>query len=199
MYVPFESQHGAPQITHLDVDIANRKKLRVRARIGSHDNITLGKLTGKKYLLVDKLEMTMPSKPPKWLTIALAENGVRRKSGEGSCKRIEEYHQSIGRIDLSDKVPWCSSFLNWCIKAAGRHGTNSAAARSWLNWGQALEYPRFGCVVILWRISLGSKFGHVGFFVCESETQVCLFGGNQRGMVCKRWYSKRRILGYRWP
>lgn len=142
---------------------------------------------------------TEANEPPRWFTVALSESGVRQLPGGESCRRIEEYHRSIGQKEWNDRVPWCSSFLNWCVQNAGLAGTNSALARSWLDWGSELQEPKLGCVVVLWRGSRGSQFGHVGLYLRETEEQVCLFGGNQLGKVGERWYSKRRILGFRWP
>src|SRR5688572_13542506 len=131
--------------------------------------------------------MHSPGLPPKWLVLALAENGVRRQRSPASCARIEEYHRSVGRHDWNDRIPWCSSFVNWCLRETGIGGTDSAVARSWLDWGKSLEQPVPGCIVILWRGSPRSKLGHVGLFVRETGSQICLLGGNQRGAVCERW------------
>ena len=66
-----------------------------------------------------------------------AELRVTESAGESDNPRILEYHKSTTVKDLRDEVPWCSSFVNWCLKEAGIQGTDSAGAASWTSWGQA--------------------------------------------------------------
>lgn len=135
----------------------------------------------------------------KWFDIAKGEAGVASFEGKASNPRIEAYHQVVSTRQWDDKVPWCSSFLNWCMGRAGIPGTGSALARSWLKWGVPLESPRVGCVVVIWHEKPDSWKGHVGLFLKEEEGQVYLWGGNQQGEVCEKNYPVDRVLGYRWP
>ncbi len=136
---------------------------------------------------------------PPWLTIARLEEGVASLPDGASSARVEEYHRCISQRGWDDKVAWCSSFLNWCMQQAGVAGTDSALARSWLDWGVPLEIPRIGCVVVLWREERESEKGHVGLFLREDIHGVFLFGGNQLGQVREHFYPKEMILSYRWP
>ena len=136
---------------------------------------------------------------PKWLVIAFAEAGVCGNIDGSSNARVEEYHRSVGSVDWRDSVPWCSSFLNWCMQQAGLEGSNSALARAWLSWGITLESPRYGCIVVLWREKPDCEKGHVGLFLREDAEHVYLFGGNQLGEVREHFYPRHMILGYRWP
>ena len=89
-----------------------------------------------------------------WLPIALAEQGVKEYPGDGDNPRIVEYLQSTtleAPMRTNDETAWCSAFVNWCVERAGYEGTDSAWAKSWLNWGKAIPKPRRGCVVILTR------------------------------------------------
>ena len=54
---------------------------------------------------------------PKWLEIALKEVGVSEIKG-GENKRILEYHASTTLKAKEDEIPWCSSFVNWCMVQA---------------------------------------------------------------------------------
>ena len=144
------------------------------------------------------LEREASLKVPSWVPVALAEKGVRANSDGTSNPRVEEYHHSIGSVGWRDSVPWCSSFLNWCMQQAGLQGTNSALARSWLSWGEPLAAPRYGCVVVLWRENPDCEKGHVGLFLREDAGHVYLFGGNQLGEVREHSYPLHVILGYRW-
>jgi uncharacterized protein (TIGR02594 family) len=138
-------------------------------------------------------------RPAPWLDIAMLEAGVALFPTGSSNPRIEAYHRTIPQVRWDDKVPWCSSFLNWCMHAAGLPGTDSALARSWLDWGIPLAAPERGCVVVLWRDEPASAKGHVGLLLREDDTRVLLWGGNQLGTVREHSYPKASVLGCRWP
>ncbi|HEX5760734.1 MAG TPA: TIGR02594 family protein [Thermoanaerobaculia bacterium] len=73
------------------------------------------------------------------------------RPGLADNPRIVEYHRTTSLRATDDEVPWCSAFVNWCMREAGLRGTGSAAARSWLTWGSRLATPRRGCVTVLRR------------------------------------------------
>jgi len=141
-----------------------------------------------------------------WMTIAEQEKGVSEVPGSGNNPRVLEYLQSTTNIDRSatskDETPWCSGFVNWCLEQAGYERTKNALARSWLNWGQGISMPRRGCIVVFQR---EKKFGHVGFYLEETETHIKVLGGNQQNLetkifeVSEKYYPKSELLGYRIP
>jgi uncharacterized protein (TIGR02594 family) len=134
---------------------------------------------------------------PEWYKIAIQEMGQREVQG-GENPRILEYHTATTLRAKDDETPWCSAFVNWCMKQAGIQGTNLANARSWLKWGVSLIKPKQGCVVILRRGTPPS--GHVCFFdsFAPDGKIVCL-GGNQSDKVKFSVYKTADVLGYRWP
>jgi len=140
-----------------------------------------------------------------WIAVARGELGQRDYPGPRHNPRVIEYLNTTGFQANNDETSWCSAFVNWCISKAGLRGTNNAAARSWLTYGQALSSPRPGCIVILWRGSPSSWKGHVGFFEgFDVGNRVRLLGGNQGGgvdwdEVCVTTFPVERVLGYRWP
>jgi uncharacterized protein (TIGR02594 family) len=85
------------------------------------------------------------------------------------------------------------------MRQAGLAGTGSALARSWLEWGVALDEPRPGCVVIVTRDDPKSWKGHVGFYLRSDGEFVYLLGGNQLDQVREHFYPLDGVLGYRWP
>lgn len=135
---------------------------------------------------------------PAWLRAAAGESGTREVPGPADNPRILEYHRQTSLQASDDSVPWCSSFTNWCMRQAGVAGTNSAAARSWLGWGQRLDEPRNGCVVVLKR-GTNPAHGHVGFYVGDGAGSIRVLGGNQGNQVKVSQYPKSMLLGYRWP
>jgi uncharacterized protein (TIGR02594 family) len=130
--------------------------------------------------------------------VAIEELGVSEVPGIAANKRIQEYHSTTRLAALSDEVPWCSAFVNWCCVQAGIRGTGSAAARSWLSWGVPCA-PREGCVVVMARGN-NAALGHVAFYVADFDSQrITVLGGNQGDCVSYGVYAKSRVLGYRWP
>jgi uncharacterized protein (TIGR02594 family) len=134
--------------------------------------------------------------PAGWMKIARAEEGVG-ESGPGlSNPRIEAYHATTAGGVATDSVPWCSSFVNYCITKSGLVGTNSKLARSWAEWGVDNERQP-GSVVVVERGS--PPQGHVGFFVGMDDSRIRLLGGNQGDQVGIASYDAARVVAVRWP
>lgn len=129
-----------------------------------------------------------------WMKIAELERGVTELSADKHNERILQYHATTTLKAKTDEVPWCSSFVNWCLKQAGYPITGSAAARSWAKYGVACK-PQPGCIVVMTR----NGGGHVGFYVRETAKTVYILGGNQANSVCISGFSKERVLNYKLP
>lgn len=131
------------------------------------------------------------------MDIARREIGTTEVPGAGNNPRIIEYHSSCDLRATEDSVAWCSAFVNWCMMKAGIPRTKSAAARSWLNYGRAIDVPQVGCIVIFRRGD--PPAGHVAFVESvEGEYLLCL-GGNQGDTVKCARFPKKDVLGYRMP
>ena len=81
-------------------------------------------------------------KTPDWMQYAEGEIGVTETPGASHTQRILEYHKETSLGASDDETPWCASFANWVLKQAGIAGTNSAAARSFMQWGKAISEPQ---------------------------------------------------------
>jgi len=143
--------------------------------------------------------MPSPAHPAPWMDAAFAEIGVSTYPPGNSNPRITQYHAHTNIAGYDDKASWCSSFVNWSLAQAGIVGTGSALARSWLDWGDALDAPRVGCIVVLSRDDPMGWKGHVGFFLRADEENLHLLGGNQLEQVREHFYPRANLLGYRWP
>lgn len=161
------------------------------------------------------IEQAVP-KPPlthkSWLDIASAEKDVKTDARPGKHNnRILEYHATTTLKATADETAWCSSFVNWVVIQSGQKGTNSAAAKSWLDWksGRTLAAPEKGCIIVIKRktagfsSATGSASGfHVGFYVSSPDTaHVRIFGGNQAGGI-NHWnvpLKQYDVMGYRGP
>jgi len=129
-------------------------------------------------------------------TIARAELAldIREVPGAGNNPRIVTYHNSTGAsAGNTDAVPWCSSFVNYCVEQAGMTGTDSQWALSWEGWGQDVSNDvREGDIVVFERVGLG---GHVGFVVEDLPDFVKVLGGNQGNRLKISTYPKDGTLG----
>lgn len=169
-------------------------------------------LNGAEGWVSTKYLLKVPYIPPigedfKWMKFAEEEKakGIHEIPGAENEPQVLEYFKATGNLGPSarsmDETPWCSAFANWCLKQAGYEGTNNATAHSWLNWGQKIETPRRGCIVVFKR----EGGGHVGFFIEETETEIKVLGGNQQNKetliyeVSEKYYAKSDWLGYRIP
>ena len=138
-------------------------------------------------------------KTPDWMQYAEGEIGVTETPGASHTQRILEYHQETSLGASDDETPWCASFANWVLKQAGIAGTNSAAARSFMQWGKEISEPQYGCIVVLKR-GTQSWQGHVGFYVGEEDDgTLWILGGNQSNQVSVSKYQKSQVIGYRMP
>lgn len=157
------------------------------------------------------IEVQPAPEAPHWLCLALCDAGLSERPGKSANPRIVLAFTATSYRSTSDETPWCSAIANLWMAESGVKGTNSARARSWLDWGVPLETPRMGCVVIV-KQRKGDpgpevlKFrGHVCFFLSETKNHIWVIGGNQvgwlrrSGEVSVRPIPKSKLLGYRWP
>jgi uncharacterized protein (TIGR02594 family) len=130
--------------------------------------------------------------------IALHEIGVQEQSGSKHNPRIIEYHACTSLKATADEIPWCASFVNWCLRVAGIVGTNSARARSFLTWGVPVPITEAqrGDIVVLARGKNISE-GHVGFYTGRKDNNVLLLGGNQSNRVSISTFPLSTIISIR--
>ncbi|WP_374564145.1 TIGR02594 family protein [Ideonella sp.] len=136
-----------------------------------------------------------PAAHARMLEIARAELGVAEVPGAGNNPRIEAFHASTSGGKEPDSVPWCSSFVNFCVEQAGLKGTDSKAARSWMTWGRDADDFFPGCIVVLERGA--APQGHVGFFVGTENGRIRLLGGNQGDRVSIASFDPQLVLARR--
>jgi len=146
---------------------------------------------------------TFPDAP--WMKVAMGEIGQREVPGSRSNPRIIEYHATTTLRATADETAWCASFVNWCLAQIGVAGTNSAAAASWLDWGQP-SHAFGGAITVIHspaaaRSAMSVSGNHVGFLVQESGSRFHLLGGNQSDQVKISSYPKSswQLRGYRRP
>lgn len=131
--------------------------------------------------------------------IGLDDYAIKEIRGKQDNPEVIKYFTELGFAPgvLKDETAWCSAYMNYCQIKAGNEGTKKLNARSWLDWGQRVETPEQGDVVVFWRESPESWKGHVGFYVTERDGWTYVLGGNQSNQVKISGYPTSRVIGYR--
>jgi uncharacterized protein (TIGR02594 family) len=124
--------------------------------------------------------------------------GLEEITGEENNPKILAMFAEIGHDWVqTEDTAWCSAFINYLCKRMDYERSGRLDARSWLRVGIELDKPELGCIVVLWRESISSWKGHVGFYINEDDKYIYTLGGNQLGAVCVWRYPKERLLSYR--
>lgn len=160
---------------------------------------------GRSISEVSKPDSTKLTGKNTWMDIASAEIGTL-ESSSGSNPKIEEYHKTGGRIAARDDIPWCASFVNYCLTKAGfkRSGNSSygpAGALSFKEYGIEVT-PRYGAIALIKTNILGgfSASGyHVGFVVKVQGDSIAILGGNQSDQVKISNFKTSDVVRYCWP
>jgi uncharacterized protein (TIGR02594 family) len=101
------------------------------------------------------------------------------------------------QIGLPTKL-WCADFMNFVLRRSGGKGTQSRAARSFLEYGNKLDGPRVGAIAIMYR--KGRNSGHVGVVRgTDGKGNPILVSGNHGPTVREAMYPKERVLAYVMP
>ncbi len=132
------------------------------------------------------------------LLIAISQFGTKGVLGSSHNPQILKYFRDIGHEWVQDdETAWCAAFVNWCLLRAAQPHTGKLNARSFLKYGQETTKPKLGDIVVLWRISPTSAYGHVGFYITEDKNSIFILGGNQSNSVNAQPFPKSQLLGYR--
>lgn len=137
---------------------------------------------------------------PNWLAIAKSYTGVQEVPGKGSNPKILEMAARFGgwvkSFFTDDDIPWCALFVGNCLIQDGLKSTGSMAALSYAQYGQHLDEPSLGAILVFSR----KAGGHVGFYLGQKiDGTLRVFGGNQDNAVKASWISKDRLVAVRWP
>ena len=134
---------------------------------------------------------------------------VLERPDEAHHPLIQWWHSRCGLgFDTPDEVPWCSSFVNGIAWELRLPRSKSAAARSWLAIGAAVEIEdaRPGWDVVILKRGTGSQpgpdvtrgaAGHVGWFAGVEQDVVLVLGGNHGNAVSIARFQTAQILGIR--
>ena len=103
------------------------------------------------------------------------------------------------------RTEWCAAFVNAVINESGIPGSESVSnvplmARSFLTWGETIQDPNAGDLVVFPRGKAGWQ-GHVGFYVGSiyrnNVEYYRILGGNQNNSVNIEIYPASKALSIR--
>ncbi len=148
--------------------------------------------TPKEYQFLKRAQL------PRVFIEALKEYGVIEGAGQLNNQKIIDWAKEIGgwvfEYYKADSIPWCGLFVGVCAKRAGYpHGQGLLSAKDWLKWGERVDSPALGDVLIFTR----AGGGHVGFYAGEDSTAYHVYGGNQSDKVGFTRIDKKRLAGIR--
>ncbi|MCT8970571.1 TIGR02594 family protein [Microbaculum marinisediminis] len=121
------------------------------------------------------------------------------RSSRHDAPAISIARRYLGGNPTGRRSLWCADFMNLVEREAGRPGTGSRLARSYLGYGRPVSSPRPGDIVVLWRGSQRGRSGHVGYFMGFDGRGVRLISGNHGRKVGIGTYPTARVLGFRRP
>ena len=133
----------------------------------------------------------------RWINEARKFLGLKEIKGSKHAQEILDMWKAIKRGGIrDDETPWCAAFVGACLERVGIQSTRFESAKSYLGWGEKLDRPVLGCVVVFSR----DGGGHVGFVVGQSPSgNLLVLGGNQDDAVNVREFPLSRKPSYRWP
>ncbi|MFM5744401.1 TIGR02594 family protein [Aeromonas veronii] len=133
----------------------------------------------------------------RWVEEARRHIGLAEIKGPKHNPEIVAMWKAIKRGGIKDdETPWCASFVGACLERVGIQSTRFEGARSYVSWGEKLDKPVAGCVVVFSR----DGGGHVGFVVGQDQSgNLLVLGGNQDDAVNVKSFKRHRVTAYRWP
>ena len=138
---------------------------------------------------------------PKWLETARKYEGIHEVDGSASDPTIMSWFKSSGGDWVKDDstTPWCGAFVGGVATECGLPlAKEPLRARSWAEWGDMLDEPREGCIVVFPRGGDPSS-GHVGIVDHFDGDFLWVLGGNQNDSVSVARFKRASAIAYRWP
>lgn len=132
-----------------------------------------------------------------WIKIAGSYVGIKEIPGKESAPIIVKWLNNLKAWWNDDSTPWCGVFMAEVMKEAGiNYPPAYYRAKEWLNWGERLDVPVYGCVVVFDRVG----GGHVGIVIGKDKSgRLMVIGGNQSDQVSVVPFQTDRVSGYRYP
>ena len=152
---------------------------------------------------------------PPWLIEALKDDGIAEIKGKKHNPRTIELFRMAFLPFRTDETAWCAAAVCAWLEAAGIRSTRNGMAKSFLRWGDVIDTPTRGAIVVFNRGNPLSHYGHVALctkshYVYKPRNPnpyVAVFGGNQGDQACHKLYPASKLcrdkhgnlVAFRWP
>jgi len=133
---------------------------------------------------------------PEWIVEAEKFIGLKEITGKNDHPLLNEGWVSFGLRWLFGQ-PWCGLFVAHCLKESNQFVPKLFyRAKTFLDYGEKIDAPCYGCIVVFERVG----GGHVGFVVGkDTKGRLMVLGGNQNNQVSIAPFDMARVSGYRVP
>ena len=133
---------------------------------------------------------------PGYLKIAFGDLGKKETTNQSELE-----HRILQSLKIKVNVintPWCAYQMCTWVEEDDKVSPKAGNARSFLRWGEEVNEPQRGDVVVFWRGSRNDGVtGHVGIYLGRSSTGIYVLGANQGDKVSIQEFSTKKLLGYR--
>jgi uncharacterized protein (TIGR02594 family) len=110
---------------------------------------------------------------------------------------VAEARKYMGTNPTNRSSLWCAVFMNMVLHKLGYNGTDSAAARSFADYGRRIPGPKIGAIAVLSR---GADGGHVGVVSgVDRQGNPIIVSGNHGHRVGVGTYPRSRVIAYVLP
>lgn len=110
---------------------------------------------------------------------------------------VAEMRKYLGTNPTNRHALWCAAFMNMVLNKLGYKGTQSDAARSFVDYGRKIPGPKVGAIAVLTR---GPNGGHVGVVSgVDKHGNPIIVSGNHGHRVGIGTYPRARVLAYVLP
>lgn len=162
---------------------------------GSRGSLSMGGIS-KDTELPPVPVIVVPGQPP-WLDLAKKYLGEHELAGSKDDNPfIVECFKYTTYQAIHDEVPWCAAFICKVLEDTGYKSTKSAAANSYLEYGEPCNLKPGAILVFHWPA------GGQHVTICDkimNDTLVTCLGGNQSDSVKDSNFNRAYIKACRWP
>jgi uncharacterized protein (TIGR02594 family) len=126
--------------------------------------------------------------------------GTKEVAGTRDNPEIMRWYVDAGHPEIEhDETPNCAAFVCSMLHRTGFKNPETLLARDFLKYGEEIDEPYKGCIVVISRGDVNGWQGHVGFYDSDAGSKIKMLGANQGNSVNVMAVDKAKVLGYRKP
>ncbi len=102
------------------------------------------------------------------VSVAQSQIGLGEVGGNNKGMYVRKY------LNGQEGLPWCAGFVSWCVREAGYDIPYLLRAKSYLKYGEVVNDPQPGDIVVFSR----KGGGHVGIIERVTKDKIISIEGN---------------------